>query len=445
MQNISYSKDYSFCFAKMRSPPQTSSVKFPEPSKLLSKMKTKFKIMNSIKLQEEKSFFELDKLRPRAYHKMTWCALYAKKDKIRAIKHQVRQLKNQRVLNSISLSNQGCSDHGVRIIALSLKHLNFLGAITLDLSGSVRMTNGSMKNLAYCFKEHSSLVSLNINLFGCREISEGGFKALFSAFKYLKSLSDLTLYFVWFKKLGDNDLIYLSSVFRYIKSLETLSLYFNLCPQITSKGLCKVFESLNNFNKLSTLRLNFAALDIKPLEAEQSMITLGVALQSLKALRILEISFHEWHHMNCQAFEGLCIGLENLTGLYSLRLKLKDCNMIKTEGLESLYRVLKHQQNLFELCLGLSGCPSMNDEQIELLNESLLSLTNLKRLEINLASLPFLSDKSVESQIRTFKKLGSLNEIKLAYFESRVSEVAIENLKHNLKHINVSINNYDIF
>jgi len=445
MENISHSRDYATTLVKFRPSTDAPSLRFPEPAKLLSKVKAKFKSINSIKLQEEKSFFELDKLRPKAYHKMSWCALYSKKFKIRAIKHQIRQLKNQRALTSISLSNQGCSDQGVRIIALNLKHLNFLSGITLDLSGSVKMTNGSMKNLAYCFKEHSSLTSLNINLFGCREISEGGFKALFSAFKYLKLLSDLTLYFVWFKKLSDNDLIYLSTVFRYIKSLETLSLYFNLCPQITSKGLCKVFESLHNFNKLSTLRLSLAALDIQGPEAEKCMTSLGVALQSLKALKVVEISFHEYNHMNCEAFEGLCKGLETLTSLHSLKLKLTDCSMIQEEGMKSFYRVLTHQQNLFELCLGLGGCISINDEQIEMLNRSLLGLTNLRRLEINLSSLPHISDKSIESQSRTFKQLENLNDLKLAYFDDKISDVAIENLKHNLKHINVSVNNYDMF
>lgn len=214
--------------------------------------------------------------------------------------------------------------------------------------------------------------------------------------------------------LGNDDLKTLAIALRSLTELKTLKFDSCFWRGIKDSGVLEFVSTLDNFEKLETLLLDYSGSDI----SDNSVVKLLEVVEKKTLLKSLTLNFAGlWSPLNKPSFEKLTKSLSGLKLLEYLELNLGDNKTITDNEFTNLSKTIGERELLKVLVLGLLRCDKIGDKGLETTGFTLLGLKNLEKFSMNCTVGPTgktnMSPKGVIALTKSIKKCEKLIDLEL--------------------------------
>ena len=259
---------------------------------------------------------------------LNWAQLHFSPSKTEGINDLYRILRNQKSLNSISLSLKFRNKFEIHAHTLIIRKLKRIR--TFKLLESSKHIDGLWKKLVSNLKHLKSLtltLDKNINDKGLEELSNG--------LKNLSSLSELSLEIPQNFIISNKGLFALSRNLKHLRSLSSFKLTL-IYLHVTDEGL----KSICKFEAISTSSLHIIHLSI----TDEGIKSISQSIKSLKLSNLL-LDFGSCYEISDKGLESLFLNLQNNSSLLQLELDFSSNTKITNNSFHSLSKCLENNCN----------------------------------------------------------------------------------------------------
>lgn len=336
----------------------------------------------------------------------------------------------------------------LKILARTLFNIN-------DLS-----SKQALMQFLKCSTNLKSLTSVQINFGALWDFEVEALKSIFNALDFLRHLSLLHLVFDK-PTITDEKIQYISAHLNKFTHLKSLSLGILTEANVTDQAIEYLTEALRGIPQLLCLSLQID----KPLFTSRLFFLIKKGLNSLLALKKLQLGFSYTSNAGPNNISSLSKSFRKLTNLRALELLLengggtndatvrhllrsnnirrlinldhlnlsfKDCTQITNEGVAWVSQILRRFKSLKTLNLSFEGINEIEETGMEPLARAIARL-QLESLTLNFSSCHDMSDEALNQLLNYFYKLDNLKSLNLQFISCPITERSLIFLFKELK------------